>query len=211
MMQALDFWVRRGRPDNPTAWLYKVAYRRLLTEFRNSKTRSELLAAQTELNEDAIVAPTDVPLAGEMTDSMLRLLFVTCDESIPVESQLVFTLKSLCGFSIKEIAKHLFTSEANVYKRYGRAKHYFEQHIEFDRQFDRQTNGHSIEELSDQEIAQRIPVVHQILYLIFTEGCHATNGGINGPMIFSPDLAPLIAGLNWYVGRGGAQVSGGIA
>src|SRR4029077_7901374 len=50
------------------------------------------------------------------------MLFVCCDEAIPVESQLVLALKTLCGFEIREIALRLFASEANVYKRLGRAR-----------------------------------------------------------------------------------------
>ena len=48
---------------------------------------------------------------------MLRMLFICYDDTIPRESQLVFALKTLCGFSVSEIAPRLFTSEANVYKR----------------------------------------------------------------------------------------------
>jgi RNA polymerase sigma-70 factor (ECF subfamily) len=32
------------------------------------------------------------------------MLFVCCDDSIPVESQLVIALKTLCGFDVPEIA-----------------------------------------------------------------------------------------------------------
>jgi hypothetical protein len=49
------------------------------------------------------------------------MMFVCCDDAIPRESQLVFALKTLCGFSVAEIALRLFTSDANVYKRYARA------------------------------------------------------------------------------------------
>jgi len=61
-------------------------------------------------------------------DDLLRMLFVCCDEAIPVESQLVFALKTLCGFDIREIALRLFTSEANAYKRLGRARSHLRKH-----------------------------------------------------------------------------------
>ena len=34
-------------------------------------------------------------MTGEVDDDLLRMLFVCCDEAIPVESQLVFALKTL--------------------------------------------------------------------------------------------------------------------
>jgi predicted RNA polymerase sigma factor len=42
--------------------------------------------------------------AGEVHDDLLRMLFVCCDEAIPMESRLVLALKTLCGFSTTEIA-----------------------------------------------------------------------------------------------------------
>jgi RNA polymerase sigma-70 factor (ECF subfamily) len=49
-------------------------------------------------------------------------LFVCCDDAIPGESRLVLALKTLCGFSTAEIALRLFTTEANLHKRLGRAR-----------------------------------------------------------------------------------------
>ena len=54
---------------------------------------------------------------GDVADDMLRMLFICCDDAIPGESRLVLALKTLCGFSVAEIALRLFTTEANVYKR----------------------------------------------------------------------------------------------
>jgi predicted RNA polymerase sigma factor len=97
-------------------------------------------------------------LATEMQDDLLRMLFVCCDEAIPVESQLVLALKTLCGFDVREIALRLFTSEANVYKRLGRARSRL-------RRFPPRTDV-----LTGEQYSSRLPGVHQILYLLFTEG-----------------------------------------
>jgi RNA polymerase sigma-70 factor (ECF subfamily) len=158
MMQALDFWCRSGIPDNPSAWLYQVAYRQLLSEFRVSKRRKDLLTEQTTSANNIFVEQSEIPLPSEMDDSMLRMIYIACNEAIPLESQLVFTLKSLCGFSIKEIALRLFITEANVYKRFSRAKQYLQkQPIELD-------------DLTHSNMTTRLPMVHRVLYLVFTEG-----------------------------------------
>ena len=86
------------------------------------------------------------------------MLFIACHEELPVESQLVFTLKSLCGFNVREIALRLFISEANVYKRFSRAKQFLKK------------QSLQIETLTENEINTRLPLVHRILYLLFTEG-----------------------------------------
>jgi RNA polymerase sigma-70 factor (ECF subfamily) len=158
LMTALETWTIAGLPDNPPAWLFRVAQNNLLGELRRRTGRRRIL----ELNprEDR-GSPEDVPevfLAGEVRDDVLRMLFVCCDEAIAVESQLVLALKTLCGFSIPEIALRLFDSEASVYKRLGRARSRL-------RELPLRP-----EELSGEQVSSRLPAVHKILYLLFTEG-----------------------------------------
>lgn len=158
MMQALDYWRQDAIPENPTAWLYQVAYRQILSEFRITKRRAQLLVEHSSTETSATVEQPEVPLPGEMSDSLLRMLFVTCNDAIPVESQLVFTLKSLCGFSIQEVALRLFITEANTYKRFSRARQYLK------------NTPIALDTLSNSAMENRLPMVHRILYLLFTEG-----------------------------------------
>ena len=64
---------------------------------------------------------------AQIQDDLLRMLFVCCDEDLPVESQRVLALKTLCGFDVHEIAHRLFMSEAHVYKRLARARVRFQE------------------------------------------------------------------------------------
>jgi predicted RNA polymerase sigma factor len=86
------------------------------------------------------------------------MLFVCCDEAIPVDSQLVLALKILCGFEVRQIALRLLTSEANVYKRLGRARNRL------------RNSPLRTDELTAEQCASRLPAVRKILYLLFTEG-----------------------------------------
>ncbi|NQZ11512.1 MAG: sigma-70 family RNA polymerase sigma factor [Algicola sp.] len=158
MAQALDFWCKDNIPSSPSAWLYQVAHRHLLSEFKATQRRSILLTEHSYIAQNEVIELEEAPFAGEMSDSMLRMLFVACSDAIPIESQLVFTLKSLCGFSIREIALRLFITQANVYKRFSRAK----------QQLKNQTL--ELDMLPDDEMVARLPSVHRVLYLLFTEG-----------------------------------------
>ena len=93
-----------------------------------------------------------------LDEGLLQMLFVCCDESIPVESQLVLALKTLCGFDINEISLRLFTSEANIYKRLGRARSRLREY------------PLRIGDLTREQCAVRLPAVSKVLYLLFTEG-----------------------------------------
>ena len=158
LMKALEAWMIAGLPENPSAWLFRVAQNDLMGELRQRTNRSRILEKYAN---DIIVTPKIAPeylMPGEVRDDLLRMLFVSCDEAIPLESQLVFALKTLCGFGVREIALRLFTSDANVYKRLGRARDRLRKHPP------------RIEELTSEQHASRLPAVNRILYVLFTEG-----------------------------------------
>ncbi len=158
LVKAVETWATTGRPNNPTAWLYRVARNELMGELRRGSGRRRILAQNAaELTAASENAP-EVSFAGEMQDDLLRMLFLCCDGSIPEESQLALALKTLCGFSSQEIADRLFTSEANVYKRLSRARSRLRK------------NPPLLEELTGDEYSARLPAVKKTLYLLFTEG-----------------------------------------
>jgi RNA polymerase sigma-70 factor (ECF subfamily) len=168
LMAALESWPRSGQPDNPSAWLYRVAHNRLLDGFRKHKGQKRILeerAGDPGAGLKATPATTDPAafFAGEVQDDLLRMLFVCCDDAIPVESQLVFALKTLCGFSVGEISQRLFTSEANIYKRLSRARAKLAEREALP------------EALSNAQYGARLGAVQKVLYLLFTEGHLSTH------------------------------------
>lgn len=158
LMKALETWTTTGLPDNPSAWVYRVALNNLLGELRTSSNRLKILEHNANEFLKDLDNTHDYILPGEVSDGMIRMLFVCCDDAIPVDSQVVFALKTLCGFTTKEIALRLFTSETNVYKRLSRARNRLQQHPP------------PIGELTSEQYTSRIPAVNKILYLLFTEG-----------------------------------------
>ncbi len=158
LMAALECWSVVGLPDSPSAWLFRVAHNDVVGELRQRARRHRIL--EQYATED-IGTPENGPalfLAPEVQDDLLQMLFVCCDEAIPVQSQLVLALKTLCGFDVREIALRLFTSEANLYKRLGRARSRL-------RDFPPRTDG-----LTGEQISSRLPTIRKVLYLMFTEG-----------------------------------------
>jgi len=158
LMAALESWTVSGAPDNPSAWLFRVAHNDVVGHLRQRTRRRRLLEQYTKEAIDTGEKGSELFLAQEVQDDLLRMLFVCCDEGIPEPSQLVLALKTLCGFDIREIALRLFISEANVYKRLARARSQL-------RKFPPRTDGPS-----EAQITSRLPAVRKILYLLFTEG-----------------------------------------
>ncbi len=158
LMTALETWTIAGLPDNPPAWLFRVAHNNLMGELRQRTGHRRILERNAKEDIGILENVPEIFLAGEVRDDLLRMLFVCCDDAIPVESQLVLALKTLCGFDIREIALRLFTSEANVYKRLGRARSRLRE------------LPIRPEKLTPEQYSTRLPAVHKILYLLFTEG-----------------------------------------
>lgn len=155
LLAALTAWTAQGRPDDPGAWPYRVAYNNLMGDLRRTAGRLRILERAVDADAEGGDPPPPSFFAGELADDMLRMLFVCCDEAIPRESQLALALKTLCGSSTAEIALRLFTSEAHVYKRLARAR---------DRLREVPTD---VETPPLDTLRSRLSAVHTVLYLLF--------------------------------------------
>ncbi|PYP49551.1 MAG: RNA polymerase subunit sigma-70, partial [Gemmatimonadetes bacterium] len=102
LMAALESWTVSGPPDNPSAWLFRVAHNDVVGALRQRTRRRHLLEQYTKEAIDTREKDSELFLAKEVQDDLLRMLFVCCDEAIPERSQLVLALKTLCGFDIRE-------------------------------------------------------------------------------------------------------------
>jgi len=158
LLAALHAWSADLAPRDPTAWLFRAAYNRVIQDLRIDSGRARIeqsIAAQ--MSEVAVEANEPVSVE-EIRDDLLRMLFVCCDDVIPWESRVMLSLKTLCGFSTGEIALRLFTSEANVYKRLARARQRLRRaHVDVGR-------------LPLSALRSRLPAVHAVLYQLFNEG-----------------------------------------
>jgi RNA polymerase sigma-70 factor (ECF subfamily) len=212
LLTALTAWTQAGVPEEPSKWLYKVAYNRLLQDLRRISGRSKLLEKAAADLSAAVHEPAPAFFPEEIQDDMLRMLFVCCDEAIPSESRLVLALKTLCGFSTAEIALRLFTSEANVHKRLGRAR-------------DRLREAEPDEQLPALEtLRSRLSSVHSVLYLLFNEGYLAAHADqairrelcdeairlatllAEHPVGRAPESFALLALMHFHLARLGARL-----
>lgn len=157
-MAALTAWVAKGIPQEPEAWLYRVAHNNLMGDLRRDAARARILASAGDHAEEPAEEEASAQFESEVRDELLRMLFVCCDEALPRESRLALALKTLCGFGTGEIALRLFTTEANIHKRLARARERL-------RQFPVNTETPPLETLKS-----RLPSVYAVIYLLFNEG-----------------------------------------
>src|SRR5215831_2299791 len=135
LVQALEAWKIHGVPEDPAAWMYRVARNKALDVIRHRDVADRLNPEWTRsIGRDEGSDPlSQLFLSHEIADSQLRMIFTCCHPQLPEESQIALTLKTLCGFSTPEIARALLTTEGNVKKRIARAKRKFlDEEIKFE-------------------------------------------------------------------------------
>jgi RNA polymerase sigma-70 factor (ECF subfamily) len=165
LSRALQTWPFYGVPGNPSAWLMRTARNLALDVVRREKVFREKQADIIHLIDRPSLAPdAQVFSEHEISDDRLSMMFVCCHPVIPPEAQLALALNTLCGFSVAEISRAFLTTEAAVAKRLTRAKQKIRE------------AGVRYEIPTGAELARRLDVVLEALYLLFNEGYKASSG-----------------------------------
>jgi RNA polymerase sigma-70 factor (ECF subfamily) len=168
LLEAMECWSARGLPENPPAWLFRVAKNKALDVIRRQRHSVRFDFSDGDrvlLNSEYTLATTLDALWRESSieDDMLGMMFACCHPGINTESQISIVLKTLCGFSTAEIAQAFLTTEDTVSKRLYRAKEFFR----------KERIRPAIP--PDAELKDRLGVVLHSVYLLFNEGYLSTS------------------------------------
>jgi RNA polymerase sigma-70 factor (ECF subfamily) len=163
MLTALTSWGLSGVPPEPGAWLQQVARNRLIDELRRERVGGRILAVDRAASPAHAPSEASVSFVDEIPDPLLRMLFICSDEALPLESQLALALKILCGFSTREIALRLMTTEANVQKRLSRGRERLATQVAA-------ADAGVLDTPPMASLAPRLSSVLQTVYLMFTSG-----------------------------------------
>jgi len=168
LLQAMKTWSAEGVPDNPPAWLYRVARNKAIDVIRRQRHSVAFHSGDGDLvllNSEYTLATTLDTLWTESSveDDMLGMMFACCHPGLGEESTMALILKTLCGFSTSEIAQAFLTSEDTVSKRLYRAKEFFRKE--------------KIRPVlpPDEELKHRLEAVLHSVYLLFNEGYLSTS------------------------------------
>jgi len=166
-------WPKTGMPDNPSGWLYQTC-----------KNKSINLLKQNAKTEDLSFAKT-VPVAADeisedgFKDAQLRMLMACCHPHLTPKTQVVLALRYVANLKVENIALQ-FGAEADAIEKMlyrARQKIKSESLILSTRLY-----GNS---------AERLSVMHKVIYLIFNEGYKQSGEKISQGKILCEDALML--------------------
>lgn len=150
--RALETWPKTGIPDNPEAWLFVAARRRLTSGHRRRQTRTaaaeHLKLIAEELEEEA--GMTDVP------DRRLLLMFACAHPAIDASVRPALILQTTLGFNAEQIASAFLMSPSAMGQRLVRAKTKI------------RDAGIPFRIPEQEELPQRLDAVLDAIYVTFT-------------------------------------------
>jgi RNA polymerase sigma-70 factor (ECF subfamily) len=156
LLKALQTWPYRGIPQDPRAWLFTAARNRARDRLRRDTNFSE--------NVLPAASSTRADLFAHVEDDELAMMLMCCHPELPPETRIILTLKTVGGFSVRELAAGLLSEPAAVAQRIVRAKRtIMEKAIEF-------------EMPRGDDLSARLSSLLDVLYLMFNEGYTAHEG-----------------------------------
>lgn len=160
---ALKHWPVDGVPARPGAWLLTTARRKAVDRLRRDRMRAAKVGV---LNADSVRSEPHPPnsLDEDLPDDRLQLFFTCAHPALAAGDRLALTLRCLAGLTTAEVARALLIPPATAAQRIVRAKNKIRlARVPF------RVPG-------PDELADRVPMVLEVVYSIFTEGYSATSG-----------------------------------
>ena len=153
IVKALATWPYKGVPDNPRAWLRRVAGNAAIDRVRRSV--KELGLEETW----DMTAPDEDVITPSLSDPELDLMVLCCDPELTPQDQLILAMKTVCGFTAAETGALLFLSEDALSQRLARAKRHL-----------RGLSGNLARYPTRFALKQRLPFLLKVIYLMFSWG-----------------------------------------
>jgi RNA polymerase sigma-70 factor, ECF subfamily len=166
---AVQQWTAGQVPRDPQAWLNGVARHKALDRLRREARRPA---------KEATGPVAGASGATRSADEDLWLIYLCCHPALSPEARIALTLRAVGGLTTAEIAAAFLVPEATMAKRLTRAKSKI------------RDSGLALAMPRAELFQTRTADVLKVVYLVFSEGHHASSGDD----LLRPDLC--VAGLN---------------
>ncbi len=151
-VRALDRWPASGVPDDPEAWLVRVAHNAAVDALRRDRSHLTLERAR-----DVPDVAADDPPAFQAEDEV-RLMFLCCDPVLPRAAQIALVASVGFGLTAAQIATAFVSDERTVAQRLVRAKQRLRE------------RGVRFDVPTADALPDRLAAILDVLYVVFSEG-----------------------------------------
>lgn len=164
LIKAMRVWGYKEAPQNPTAWLLRVAKNQLIDRLRKDNKMIHEDAESLFERETSVL--DEVQLGDTINDSQLKMIFACCHPSLSQDYQIILSLKLIGGFGNAELARAMLKKEETIAKSFTRAKKRLKDNIK------------TLESPIEIGLKSRLTIVLKIIYLLFSEGYAPSSGEV---------------------------------
>ena len=150
--EAATRWQEQGIPENPSGWLYQTCKNKSINLLKKISKTGDLSFAKT-----VSVAAEEISEHG-FKDAQLLMLMACCHPHITPKAQVVLALKYVSNLKVENIALQFGAELEAIEKMLYRARQKIKSEALI---LSANRYGYS---------AERLSVVHKVIYLIFNEG-----------------------------------------
>jgi RNA polymerase sigma-70 factor (ECF subfamily) len=166
-------WPKTGIPENPSGWLYQTCKNKSINLLKKNARNADLSLAKT-----ASVAVDEISEDG-FKDAQLRMLMACCHPNMTPKTQIVLALRYVANLKVENIALQFGVEPDAIEKMLYRAR----QKIKSESLIS-STRLYSYS-------AERLSVMHKVIYLIFNEGYKQSGDKISQGKIMCEDALML--------------------
>lgn len=164
LLAALRLWRVRGVPDNPGAWLTRVAQRKAIDLVRRDRRHGAAEAALVAWSRQKRGEGADPRGGGAVVDDTLRLMFMSAHPTLTPQDRVLVTLALVAGFGGAELARAFLSTRGAIEQRLTRSKRAIRE------------CGEPLDLPDTEGLGARIGSVLDTLYLMLNEGFAAHAG-----------------------------------
>jgi RNA polymerase sigma factor (sigma-70 family) len=166
-------WPKTGMPENPSGWLYQTCKNKSINLLKKISKTGDLSLAKT-----VSVAANEISEDG-FKDAQLRMLMACCHPNMTPKTQIVLALKYVANLKVENIALQFGVEPDAIEKMLYRARQKIKREslISSTRLY-----GYS---------AERLSVMHKVIYLLFNEGYKQSGDKISQGKIMCEDALML--------------------
>ena len=165
LVRALQTWPYQGAPDNAGGWLFRVAHHIAIDAIRRARTFGDKTEAIVhQLTRSSSASSPDEHVDAQLRDDELRMIVMCCHPDIARDASVALSLKTVGGFSVREIARAFLAEESAIAQRLVRAKRQIRE------------RRLTLDLPGGADLDRRLDSVLDVVYFMFNEGYAAHEG-----------------------------------